>query len=624
MSTTAYRPDLDGLRAIAVLSVVVYHLLPGALPGGYLGVDIFFVLSGYLITTIIWREMLAGQFSLAAFYNRRVRRIMPALLFMLLFATIASTLVLLPLDLMGMARSLLAALGFVANIYFWRDTDYFSRVADEKPLLHIWSLGVEEQFYLLFPLLLMLLARWRSRAATVIAALVLLSLTGHFLVLYAGGALPAFYLLPTRAWELGAGALLAALPGVIVSRSWATPLGVGGAALVISSLAGGRSLFPASVPDALAVVPGTALLIMAGMHAGNPVTRALSLRLPVMIGLISYSLYLWHWPVIVLLKYFMVRDLTAIEVATACLVMTACAILSWRFVERPFRLPETPIRSVYKIVGAATLVLAAIGIALIAAEGLPGRLDPAATRINAAVGSNYRCPVTDYLYFKGSRACNLNLASRNPSDADVVLFGNSHAQMYAPLVRDLAAARSLQALLVPMNACTPTLGPNVNAGCAALATRNLEAIASLPRARVVIIASTWPRDAAAFTAGLNDAIAHLGAAGKRVVLLGPIATPGWDLPSRLSRSLAFGRELDRPLFEPEAAFLERHGQALASFEGRAGIEFVRPDRIQCAAGRCEYVMDGRSLFADSNHLAATELSRFRAGLDAGLARALAR
>lgn len=624
MSTTSYRPDLDGLRAVAVLSVIAYHLAPGALPGGYLGVDIFFVLSGYLITTIVWHEMLAGQFSLARFYDRRVRRIMPALLLVLMVTAGASALVLLPLDLMGMARSLLAALGFVANIYFWRDTDYFSRLADEKPLLHIWSLGVEEQFYLLFPLLLMLLVRRRRWAAAMIAALVVVSLAGHFVALHAGGALPAFYLLPTRAWELGMGALLAVRPVALRSRSWATALGAAGAVLVASSLAGGRALFPAQVPDALAVVPGTVLLIVAGLQPGNPVTGGLSLRLPVFIGLISYSLYLWHWPVIVLLKYVLVRDLAATEIAAACVVMTLCAIASWRFVERPFRLRTVPARAAHYSIAAAALALAGVGIALLAAEGMPGRLDPTATRINAAVGSNYRCPVTDYLYFEESRACDLNLEARDPRTAEVVLFGNSHAQMYAPLVRELAAARGLQALLVPMNACTPTLGPNINPGCAALATRNLDAIAGLPRARVIVIASTWPRDTAAFSEGLNDSIARLQAAGKRVVLVGPIATPGWDVASSLSRSLAFGRSLDRPLFEPQAEFLAQRGAALGAYEARADIEFVRPDRVQCTAGRCEFLIDGQSLFADSNHLAASSLPRFRVAFEAALARALAR
>src|ERR1017187_3936008 len=161
---TSYRPDIDGLRAVAVLSVIAYHLSTGVLPGGFLGVDIFFVISGYLITNVIWREAINRNFSIARFYERRVRRIMPAVLFVLIAVSAGSIALLLPIDLKGYAKSVFASLGFVANIYFWRDTNYFSQLAEEKPLLHLWSLGVEEQFYILFPLFVVLCTRWRRRS----------------------------------------------------------------------------------------------------------------------------------------------------------------------------------------------------------------------------------------------------------------------------------------------------------------------------------------------------------------------------------------------------------------------------------------------------------------------------
>ncbi|TIL51510.1 MAG: acyltransferase [Mesorhizobium sp.] len=193
-----YRADVDGLRAIAVISVIAFHLSRSWLPGGYLGVDIFFVLSGYLITLILWREALKGQFSTIRFYERRIRRIMPALLLLLFFATIAAIVLLLPADLIGYGKSMLATLGFVANIYFWRDTDYFSRAAEAKPLLHVWSLGVEEQFYIVFPLLIAAFARFWPRATfPAIALLTVLSLAANCLALRIGGASPAFFLLPT-------------------------------------------------------------------------------------------------------------------------------------------------------------------------------------------------------------------------------------------------------------------------------------------------------------------------------------------------------------------------------------------------------------------------------------------
>ena len=158
-STSSYRPDIDGLRAIAVLSVILFHFAHQNLPGGFLGVDIFFVLSGYLITQIIHGEIVAHRFTIRGFYERRVRRIMPALLLVLACSSVVAALILLPSDLVGFGKALLATLGFFANMYAWRDTNYFSPLADQKPLLHTWSLGVEEQFYIFFPLVLWLLAR---------------------------------------------------------------------------------------------------------------------------------------------------------------------------------------------------------------------------------------------------------------------------------------------------------------------------------------------------------------------------------------------------------------------------------------------------------------------------------
>ena len=607
---TAYRPDVDGLRAVAVVAVVVYHLAEGVLPGGYLGVDIFFVLSGYLITSIIWREALAGQFSLATFYNRRIRRILPALLLVLAATLALSALILLPIDLVGLGRSALASLAFVANIYFWRDTNYFARIAEEKPLLHIWSLGVEEQFYLLFPLLLAWLARRRQgRAAAVIAGVLLASLAANFALLAMGIWAAGFYLLPTRAWELAAGALLALRPPAGRATAPTPALAWLGAALIALGLATGRTLLGTSVPDGLMAVAGTVLLLHAGSAGSNPVSRALALRGPVFVGLISYSLYLWHWPVIVLLKYYLVRDLTGLESAGAFALAAAAATASWRWVEQPHRSKALPIRSVHLRAAVGSAVVALAGAGFIASDGLPQRLPADAARINAAVGTTYRCPVTDYLFFAGTRACALNSVARDPSAAEVILFGNSYAQMYAPLVGAIFEDRSVPGLLVPVERCTPTL----NGPCRKLTEHHLEALGTLPRARTVVVATSWPqRNLPELVKGLDRTLDHLVAADKTVVLVGPLAAPDWDVASRLSRSLAFGRELNKPLFQPRAQFLERYAAVLSHFERRGDITFIRPDRIQCPGDRCEYLMEGRSLFADEIHLSVAELPRFRA------------
>lgn len=621
-----YRADIDGLRAIAVISVIAFHLSRSVLPGGYLGVDIFFVLSGYLITLILWREAVKGQFSIMRFYERRIRRIMPALLLLLFFATVAAVVLLLPADLIGYGKSVLATLTFVANIYFWRDTDYFSRAAEAKPLLHVWSLGVEEQFYIAFPLLIAVFARFWPRATLpAIAILTLASLAANVLALRIGGASPAFFLLPTRAWELGGGALIALLPRDRAPYGLAAGiLGAAGSVAVLVGIASPVQWF-GSVPVALPAVFGTMLLIFAGQDKQSPINRMLAIRPLVFVGLISYSLYLWHWPVIVFSQYYLVRDLHPGEMVVANVAMTSCAVLSWRYVERPFRSKSIPARSVCTAAGSGAAMLAAVAGALIWSNGLPSRMSGEAAAINAAVGTNYRCPVPNYIRMGQSRACVLNLPSRNPADANVVLLGNSHAQMYAPLWETILTERELAGLLVPANGCLPTVSVNISRSCIGVASSNLAEIGNLSNVETIILGLTWAhdglvdaagkkidnRDGVELARGLDDLIGRLRGFGKNVVLVGPIAYPGWDMPSELSRSLAFGRPLEKPTYLPAEEFQRQYGAALQHFETRDNIGFARPDKALCDTSRCNYVLEGRSMFADASHIAQAELFRFR-------------
>ncbi len=624
------------MRAVAVLSVVAFHLSRRAWPGGYLGVDVFFVLSGYLITAIIWRETLDGRFSILHFYDRRVRRIMPALLLLLTVTTAASLIILLPSDFIGYCRSLLATMVFSANVYFWRDTNYFSAAAEQKPLLHLWSLGVEEQFYLFFPLVLTMTARWwRRHALTAIAFLTIGSLAADIAATFVGGTVPAFFLLPTRAWELGAGAFLALLPAQMGPREgraeWFAGLGALAVALAMA--------FPLDtdghVPVALPAVIGTALLILAGLRSSPVINRLLALRPVVFVGLVSYSLYLWHWPIIVFGQYYLVRPFSLMERAGAIGLMGACAVVSWRFVEQPFRASRIPMSRVRLGAAAGAVCLASVAALLIAGGGMPNRLNADAAVINQAVDTNYRCPIQNYLPFGRSRACVMNLPSRNPSDADVVLLGNSHAQMYEPVWQSILSERGETGLLVPVNGCLPTVEINISLECMGIAQRNLEGVMGLKRARDVIVGLNWwlETDALVDTKGrsihpddeaikraVDDLIDRLIANGKQVVLIGPIAEPGWDVASILSRDLAFGHTVNRPLFLPKSQFDRRFGALIQHFEGRRDIGFARPDEVQCPGDRCYYVLDGHTLFADSNHLAAAELPRFRKSFADALAK----
>lgn len=621
-----YRTDIDGLRAIAVLSVVLYHFSHAVLPGGYLGVDMFFVISGFLITSIISREIQQGTFSIVGFYDRRIRRILPALFLLLLSVTLAACAFMLPGDLVGYSKSLLATLAFVANVYFWRDTDYFSRLAEEKPLLHLWSLSVEEQFYILFPLLLSVAARFRKFwGLLAIIFLILGSFSMNYFALIHGGQSPAFFLLPTRAWELGVGALIALIPVKPSRNVWLLEVGglIGLACIFVGLL--NLVSFTRGVPAASLVVIGTGVMIGTGGLAITLAERLLTFRPLVLVGLVSYSLYLWHWPILVFAQYYLTRTLTLFEAVAAFVLMMLCAMASWHFVEQPVRRSVIQIQKIRLGSLVVALFLATVSVCIIRFEGLPERLSPEATIINAAVGSNYRCSVSQFIPLGASRACLMNLPSRSPLEADVVLLGNSHIQMYAPEWESILIERGKKGLLLPLNGCLPTVRFNISADCISSAKINLKEVLELNRVSVVIIGLTWQHDSGlvdsagklvengknqALLSALDDLVLQLVSAGKKVVLIGPVAVPGWDVASVLSRQLAFKHVSTQPLALPKNVFMNQFGAAIDYFESRNDLVFVRPDLIQCSEVDCKYILDGRSLFSDSDHIAQQELSRF--------------
>src|SRR6185437_6734580 len=336
-----YRADIDGLRAIAVLPVVFYHAKVGGFSGGYVGVDIFYVISGYLITSLIARDIAVQKFSFVSFYERRIRRIFPAVFGVMLFCVAVGAVLLTPKDLVAFAKSMVAMTFFASNLLFTREggaAAYFGDASKNQVLLHTWSLSVEEQFYLFFPALLFLLTRWakkwRSEAILVIAAV-------SFLIsLWAVQLRPvaAFYHLVPRAWELLIGALLALrfVPPLThrVLRELAGILGLVLIAWAVFSFSDSTPF-----PGIYAVAPclGAWLVIYAGENGLSCVRSVLSLQPLVFIGVISYSLYLWHWPLIMFAKYFCAGALSGPQ--TWLIIVCSCAIgfLSFEFIEAPFR-----------------------------------------------------------------------------------------------------------------------------------------------------------------------------------------------------------------------------------------------------------------------------------------------
>jgi peptidoglycan/LPS O-acetylase OafA/YrhL len=337
-----YRPDIDGLRTMAVLPVVFYHAGVTGFTGGFVGVDIFFVISGFLITTIIHRELAEGRFSILRFYERRARRILPALFAVTVASLVAGWFLLTPADYDQMGQSILSALLFVSNMWFWQNSGgYFDGGTDYLPMLHTWSLAVEEQFYIFFPLLLMALYRFARRL--LVPAILVLVIGSLILAAWATPHMPSasFYLLPTRIWELGMGALLAlGLVRTEAPRVLRETIGALGLVCVLVPvfLYDSTTEFPGLA--ALPPVLGAAALIWAGTVGPVMASRLLSLRPMVWIGLISYSLYLWHWPVMAFVRNrIFTVELEPIWLMATVLTSVLAGWISWRFVERPFRVP---------------------------------------------------------------------------------------------------------------------------------------------------------------------------------------------------------------------------------------------------------------------------------------------
>ncbi|MGH6971391.1 MAG: acyltransferase family protein, partial [Caulobacteraceae bacterium] len=334
----AYRPDIDGLRAVAVLAVVLYHAGLRVTSGGFVGVDVFFVISGYVISKSLLGDIDGGRFSISGFYERRVRRIFPALFATMIASWVAAMALLLPSYLVDYSRSLAAAAAFASNFYFWKSSGYFANGATLRPLLHTWSLSVEEQFYIFAPLTLFLVARYfRKRWVLVLAPVALASLALSIVATRIGPT-ANFFLLPTRAWELILGALLALGDPPSLKASWAREvLAALGLALIAYAI---FAYSPATPFPGLAALPpclGAAMLIYVGASGGSLATRFLALPPMVAVGLISYSLYLVHWPIVSFLTYWQLRAPGPDEAPAILAVSLALAALSWRFVEQPFR-----------------------------------------------------------------------------------------------------------------------------------------------------------------------------------------------------------------------------------------------------------------------------------------------
>jgi peptidoglycan/LPS O-acetylase OafA/YrhL len=575
-----YRPDVDGLRAVAILSVVAFHAWPALAPGGFVGVDIFFVISGFLITRIV----LARDFTFANFYQRRIRRIFPALL-VVLAATLPLGQVLLPPD--GFRSLLQHAIGgglFVANFLSYANDGYFSGASDLKPLLHLWSLGVEEQFYLLWPFMARV-AMQRGRLARFVTLLATVSFA-LFLWLTRVDPRAAFFLAPSRFWELLAGA---ALVGVAMPTRWASLASAAGLAMIAASVAfmGSDTEFPGA--SLLVPVCGAALLIAS--PTSRVASHILSSRAAVWVGLISYPLYLWHWPLLSLLRNFG-RSPSSLAIGAVVVGSFVLAEGTRRLVERPlvfFRLEK---------------VAAALAAFMVAAVGLTSATY-ASTESDAHELTNQAC-TNRYPYRPPSLwFCSLS----RDADPTVLLLGDSHANhLYDGLVQTLP-----DETILSIGACVPTIGlffpakdgtesTCVNEHFAEQSSYLNRYVIGAPTLRQVVVSAMWP----AFDDAGNEIDYWTG---KVVSRFGPV--DGTPLQAYIG---ALERQLDRLGNMPTTFVLDtpRRGLAVdvqmqrqAAFRREIATLAARhpnmrvfdPMPVMCGASWCRW-----NLLRDANHL----------------------
>ncbi|MDP3272321.1 acyltransferase family protein [Limnobacter sp.] len=469
----AYRPEIDGLRAVAVLPVILFHAGFDLFSGGYVGVDVFFVISGYLITSIILREMEQGKFSIARFYERRARRILPALFFVIVCCLPFAVIWMASGEIKRFGQAMIAVSLFASNVFFWKTTNYFAPAAEEEPLLHTWSLAVEEQYYVLFPLFLMLCWRFgRSRLfwLTALAALLSLGLAEWG---WRNQPVANFYLLPTRAWELLAGSLLAFFPKQLSADKrtgrFSEIASVLGILAIVYSIFYFDTLVP--FPSVYATVPVIgACLIIAFSSGENIVGRLLSSRLFVFIGLISYSAYLWHQPILAFLRLRGIELTIGVSLFAVFLTL-ALAKLTVNFVEIPFRtgsalkLFDSFKFTFNKSARARVFIVAVTGLGLLSSGGYSLHLTEGVLknqdRLRLAALENYdflndtECHISEDRVDTQSFACDLGDTDANKS---VLLMGDSHLSMILGQVDSEASERSINVKSVSSGYCIPGLG----------------------------------------------------------------------------------------------------------------------------------------------------------------------
>ncbi len=645
----SHRPEIDGLRAFAVLSVVLFHFSVPGFGGGFVGVDVFFVISGFLIGDILWRELnRTGSISLKSFYYRRIKRLAPAFVAVAIVTFTVSYFVLLPFEFREFGKELISSTVYLSNVYFFMKAGYFDTIAEDKLFLHTWSLSVEEQFYIFLPLTMILFVRSPTWLIRVLAAIFSLSLLSCIAVTVTSHT-AAFYLFPFRAWELLTGVLLA-ISVYHRKENWrhAAWISWAGLAMLIASV---MLIEPGkSFPGVQAIFPvlGTAMLIFNGQHR-NPVNRAFSFPPVVFVGLISYSLYLWHWPVLTLSRYYSEAAFTFAQTVALLALCLALASLSWRFIEQPFRygLKLRPI-PLFASAAAASVMLLSVGSAVYLRDGLPDRFPPA-IRAHIQASSDFlqdfsRCYVPDTGPFEGVEVCPLGPEGQ----PKFLVWGDSHVRAFKEGLAALAKESGEPGLLIWHAGCPPLFNiekresaatRQQDADCTTANERIHKAIPQLNGVKKLLLIGRWSyyaeghgvgRDSyntislrpsgkalrnetnqhALFNEAVRATINELSQSIDEILVLRQVP----EIPEYDSRTAA--RRLAHHRITPEEAQVTMFTVAKKDVIARAApservfrelaaehkIRWIQSWPEFCEAKSCNAMRNGRALYFDNNHI----------------------
>lgn len=613
-----YRAYIDGLRALAVLPVLLFHAELG-FSGGYVGVDIFFVISGYLITALILKDLDGGRFHILDFWERRIRRILPALAVVVFSCIAAGWLLYLPLDFKELGQSVIAQAALVSNIYFWRQSGYFEQAADVKPLLHTWSLAVEEQFYLFFPCLLIAFRRFSRKS--IVPLITALCVVSFGLSVWGSYHYPqaTFYLLPTRAWELLLGSFLAAIPAQRITNRWLTEsLSWGGLLAILWAVFfyHRETRFPGSA----AILPcvGAAFIIWANGQNLTSVGKLLALRPVVFIGLISYSLYLWHWPVLVFTNYWTFNPISPGLRLMLVLVSLVLAFLSWRYVETPFRnrvIFDSKCR-IFAFGGVTTAVFMLAGLAIHHFRGAPSRL-PANALLYAAGASDF--PMKNEVSLKDAtegKFMELGAGDKH-QPIKILVWGDSHAMAALPAIDFLCKDNGVRGVAATHSSTAPLVGyksnsSNLKNDCISFNNAVLEFIRKSDIRDVVLIASwngyvTRDNTTQRLRQGVLDTINALKHNNIRIWFMRDVPIHPWNVPKVLSCAIWQNRGKPEDFGLSRAKYLEQKKIQDPLFEGITaeydGIQILDPSSIFIGPNDlCRIEKDGKPLYSDSGHL----------------------